>query len=138
MSRKFFIPIIAVFFLMLSVSLPLMQGVSYAEEEKFGGLGMSVAQIFDPDVENKMGSLVVLDVLEGTPAAERGIQKGDVITQIDGEPTKGKTFEHLILEKLRGKIGSKVDIVVERAGVKTPLNFNLTRVEITYKPEQKG
>lgn len=138
MNKKSFNPslIIAAIFLILSLSLPLTQKISYANQESFGGLGISVAQIFDPDIENKMGSLVVVNVLDGTPALASGIQRGDLITHIDGELTKGKLFKYLILEKLRGKIGSEVGISIERAGEKLPLYFRLTRVEITYIPDQ--
>ncbi len=135
MSKKNFISVIMVIFLILSVSL--IWNTSYAAEEKFGGLGMKVAQLFDPDAENKTGSLVVLDVLDGTPASKSGVRRGDVITHIDGELTKGRMFKYLILEKLRGETGSEVDISIERAGVKTPLNFTLIRIEITYTPEKE-
>ncbi|WP_028579888.1 PDZ domain-containing protein [Desulfogranum japonicum] len=135
MSKRTFIFIVAVIFLSLSFGSAL--SVAHAAEDKFGGLGLKVAQIYEQETGNHMGSLVVLDVLDGTPASKSGIQRGDVITHINGEPTKGKTFKYLIMEKLRGKIGSKADISIERAEVKAPLNFSLTRIEITYTPEQK-
>ncbi|QTA89523.1 PDZ domain-containing protein [Desulfonema magnum] len=126
-------------FLILSLSVPATQSLSVEEKsEKFGGLGMVVAQIFDQEVENHLGSLVVLGVLDGKPAASHGIQKGDIITHIDGELTKGMMFEDLILKKLRGPIGSKAALTVSRHGEKTPLNFNLTRIEIKYTPEKKA
>jgi len=135
MNKRTFISIVAVIFLSLSFGSAL--SVAHATEDKFGGLGLKVAQIYEQETENHMGSLVVLNVLDETPASKSGIQKGDVITHIDGEPIKGKTFKYLILEKLRGEIGSKTDITIERAGVNTPLNFSLTRIEIIYSPEQK-
>ncbi len=116
------------------LSFPFIWNASYATEEKFGGLGLVVAQLFEQDAENKMGSLVVLDVFDGNPASKCGVQRGDVITHIDGEITKGKMFKYLILEKLRGKTGSEVEILIERAGVKKPLHFTMTRNEITYTP----
>ena len=134
MSKGTFIFIVAVIF--LSLSFGSISNVAHAKEEKFGGLGLKVAQIYEQGTENHMGSLVVLDVFDGTPASKSGIQRGDVITHVSSEPTKGKTFKYLIMEKLRGKIGSKADILIERAGVKTPLNFSLTRIEIVV-PEQK-
>ena len=133
MNKIFFISFVAVIFLSLSSRAVL--SVAHATEVKFGGLGLKVAQIYDQETGNHMGSLVVLDVLDETPAAKSGIQKGDVITHIDGEPTKGKTFKYLILEKLRGETGSKTDISIERAGIKAPMDFSLTRIEIIYSSE---
>ena len=135
MNKITSISIVAVIFLTLSFWSAL--SVAHATENKFGGIGVKVSQIYDPDAKNNMGILVVLDVLDETPASKSGIQKGDLITHIDGEPTKGKTFKYLMLEKLRGEIGSKTDISIERARVKTPLNFSLTRIEIISPPEQK-
>jgi C-terminal processing protease CtpA/Prc len=136
MNKRVFIFIAAV--ILLSLSFGPVLSVAHATEDKFGGLGLKVAQIYEQETENHMGSLIVLDVLNETPASKSGIQKGDVITHIDGEPTKGKTFKYLILEKLRGEIGSKINITIERSGVKTPLKFSLARIEIIYSPEQKG
>ena len=136
MNKRIFTSLIAVIFLSLSFGSVLT--VAQATEDKFGGLGLRVSQIYDPDTEDHMGPLVIIEVIDGTPASKSGIQRGDIITHIDGEPTQGKTFRYLILEKLRGKIGSAADIAIERAGVQTPLNFSLTRIEIFPSPEQKA
>ena len=135
MNKRTFIAIVAVMFLSLSFGSAL--SVAHATEDKFGGLGLRVSQIYDSNTENHLGPLVVVELIDGTPASKSGIQRGDYITHIDDEPTKGKTFKYLIMEKLRGKIGSKADISIERAGVKTSLSFSLTRIEIIYSSEQK-
>ena len=135
MNKRTFVAIVAVMFLSLSFGSAL--SVAHATEDKFGGLGLRVSQIYDPDTEDHLGPLVVIGLIDATPASKSGIQSGDYITHIDGEPTKGKTFKYLIMEKLRGEIGSKADISIERVGVKTPLNFSLTRIEIIYSSEQK-
>ncbi len=136
MNKRFLLSIVATLFLSWSFGATL--SVTHATEDELGGLGLKVAQLFEPDTKNHMGPLVVLDVLDETPALKSGIQKGDIITQIDGEPTKGKQFGYLIMEKLRGKIGTHADISVERAGVKEPLNLSLVRVEITFSPAQES
>lgn len=136
MNKRSFISIVAVF--CLSLSLGSFVRSVHAAEDKFGGLGLRVSQIYDPTTEDHLGPLVVLDLLDETPASKSGIQRGDIITHIDGEPTKGKTFKYLIVEKLRGKIGSKTDIAIERAGAEAPLDFALTRIEINSSPEHKG
>ncbi|XOF32776.1 MAG: S41 family peptidase [Candidatus Electrothrix sp. YB6] len=136
MNKRISTSLIAVIF--LSLSLGSVFTVAQATKDTFGGLGLRVSQIYDPDTEDHLGPLVVLEVIDGTPASKSGIQRGDIITHIDGEPTQGKTFKYLILEKLRGEIGSAADIAIERAGVQTPLNFSLTRIEIVSSPEQKA
>ena len=108
MNKKSFISIVAVICLSLSLG-SFVKGV-HAAEDKFGGLGLRVSQIYDPDTEDHLGPLVVLELLDETPASKSGIQRGDFITHIDGEPTAGKTFKYLILEKLRGKVGSQSNV----------------------------
>ena len=135
MNKKIFISVIAGGFLWLAL-FSSFGPVSYAEEEQFGGIGISLSQIYDPDIENKMGELVVLDVFDGTPAFKHNILAGDIITHIDGEDVTGKEFGYLITKKLRGKTGSNIEITVKRPRVHQPLIFILTREKITYTPEK--
>jgi carboxyl-terminal processing protease len=102
-------------------------------EEKFGGIGIRVAQLLDPGAKNNAGSLVVLYVVDDGPASEAGIQKGDLITHIADAPTKGSKFEDLILTKLRGPVGSEVQLIIERHGIDKDLSFILKRTEIIFQ-----
>lgn len=74
---------------------------------KFGGLGI-VISIRD-------GWLTVIAPLDGTPAARAGVQAGDRILQIDGESTINLSLMDAV-NKLRGEVGTKVTIVLERKG----------------------
>lgn len=73
--------------------------------------------------------LQVVDVEKGSPAEEAGVQRKDIITTIDGSGTKDLLIDDSAT-LLRGPAGSKVGIVVRRAGATTPLDFILTRKEI--------
>lgn len=94
------------------------------QEEQHGsfyGLGITIQSI--------NGILTVISPIEGTPAYKAGLRAGDVISEIEGDPTKGKPTNQL-LKKLRGPKGTQVTITVEREGYNTPLHFTLTRDEI--------
>ena len=94
------------------------------QEEQHGsfyGLGITIQSI--------NGILTVISPIEGTPAYKAGLRAGDVISEIEGDPTKGKPTSQL-LKKLRGPKGTQVTITVEREGYNTPLHFTLTRDEI--------
>ena len=108
--------------------LLLFGGMSIAEE-KFGGVGLSVSQLFDPASKTKAGELVVLDVLSGTDAQTKGILRGDIITKIDKISTNDADFRTLI-SKLRGSIGSEVVLEIKRAGTQKTLTFKIKRSEI--------
>ena len=75
-------------------------------------------------------STVVLEVFEGSPAAKAGIRTGDKIVEVDGVAVGDGTSENAI-GKIRGALGSSVEVVVERRGAAAPLRFSLNRAEIT-------
>ncbi|MDD5454808.1 MAG: S41 family peptidase [Candidatus Ratteibacteria bacterium] len=76
--------------------------------------------------------VMVISPIEDTPAFRAGIESGDKITEIDGEPTKGwSTWK--AAQKLRGTPGTKVTIKVFREGEEDLLTFELTREVIHIK-----
>ncbi|MFH1887908.1 MAG: PDZ domain-containing protein [Pseudomonadota bacterium] len=100
-------------------------------QEKFGGLGLSVAQLYDPAAPGNRGPLIVLYALPGGPAQKAGISGGDIITHMDGDPTEGREFDELIRIRMRGPVGSKATLKIKRARTRETLSISLTRVEIS-------
>src|SRR6266849_3712583 len=90
---------------------------------EFGGLGIEVT------MEN--GVIMVVSPIDDTPASKAGIQPGDLIFALDGEPVQGLTLQEAV-EKMRGKVGSSIKISVRRAG-KDPFDVSLTREMIKVK-----
>ena len=84
----------------------------------FGGLGIEVTQ--------EEGFIKVVSPMDGTPAAEAGIESGDFITQVDGESLMGLTLDQAV-EKMRGPVGSELTITIVREGTTEPFDVTLTR-----------
>lgn len=80
------------------------------EEQGFGGVGLQV-------VPTITGELVVLNVLEETPASENGVLPGDLIFQVDDFPLQGSDFGVVVSEHLWGPVDSQVEIFYRRPGV---------------------
>lgn len=118
--------VIATFVIVVLLS-SLVFSHSYAEE-KAGGIGLMVTQTYDSQSDNKIGPLVVLYVIEGTPALQQGVEKGDIITHINGNPTAGKNFQDLVVNELRGPIGTTITLTIKRANQKEAIHARLTRV----------
>ncbi|HVO14004.1 MAG TPA: S41 family peptidase [Alphaproteobacteria bacterium] len=84
---------------------------------EFGGLGIEVT------MEN--GLVKVVSPIDDTPAARAGVKPGDFITHIDGTPVLGLSLADAV-EKMRGKVGTKIKITVRRPNSE-PLELTLTR-----------
>jgi carboxyl-terminal processing protease len=87
----------------------------------FGGLGIEIT------VKDRM--LTVVAPIDGTPAERAGIQPGDRIVKIEGQPTKDMTLMDAV-RKLRGPKGSKVTISILREGSPEPMDIPLVRETI--------
>jgi carboxyl-terminal processing protease len=105
-----------------------------ARGEEFGGFGLVVAQLFDGDAAGHMGEIVVLHVPRESGAYKAGIRAGDVIVEVDGVKTAGNAFGDIVLNRLRGKVGSSSNLKVRRAPEGTILAFDVVRTRITYAP----
>ena len=85
---------------------------------EFGGLGIEVT------MEN--GLVKVVSPIDDTPAFRAGIQSGDYIVKIDDEAVMGLTLSDAV-EKMRGKVGTPIDVVIRREGEDAPLDITIVR-----------
>ncbi len=91
------------------------------QTDKFGGIGVSV------DIDSSVMLPYIVDILSAKPGAMAGLRSGDHIISINGWKTKGKSQEQ-VAGKLRGRVGSKVDMVIDRGG--KDVNFEMKREHI--------
>ena len=97
------------------------------QEGKYYGVGMQIGQR-----PGKLGKLVVVVVspIPGSPAFRAGLRPGDVIAKVNGQSTEGMNTIQ-VAEKLKGPKGTQVHITVTREGYDQPLEFDITRDEIS-------
>lgn len=86
-----------------------------------GGVGI--------EVRWEQGVAVIWNVVERSPAANAGIQRGDVLTRVDGaEPANGDTAA---LERmLRGDVGSNVSLEIVNPESGSARTYDLVREEV--------
>ena len=94
----------------------------------FAGVGLVVGMLD--------GHLTVISPIDGGPAERAGIQPLDRIVAVDKEKTEYLTLEE-ILQRLRGNLGSIVNLSVFRKGNINELNFVLEREEIRVESVEK-
>ena len=87
----------------------------------FEGVGISFQIVSD--------TIVVQSVISGGPSEKVGIEVGDKLIRIDGEPATGDSINNnFVFKHLRGKKGTVVHIDVLRQG--TLYNFEITRDKV--------
>ncbi|TVQ92742.1 MAG: PDZ domain-containing protein [Deltaproteobacteria bacterium] len=92
---------------------------------EFGGLGITIVQ--------RQGQLTIDYPLPDTPASEAGLQADDRIVRIDGESTINMSLQEAV-GRLRGPVGSAVQLVIERDAELEPLSVRLVRARIKINP----
>ncbi|NNG03815.1 MAG: S41 family peptidase [Inquilinus sp.] len=89
----------------------------------FGGLGIEVT------MEN--GLVRVVTPMDDTPAARAGLEAGDLISHLDGEPVLGLTLNDAV-DRMRGKVGEDILLTILR-GDEEPFDVTLTRAVINIQ-----
>ncbi|MDS1139284.1 S41 family peptidase [Pusillimonas sp. SM2304] len=84
----------------------------------FGGLGIEIG--------SEDGMPKVISPIEDTPAARAGILAGDLITHIDGKPTKGMTLNEAI-KLMRGEPKTAIVLTIKRQDNEKPIVVNIVR-----------
>jgi len=104
-----------------SVVLPPSSYAEFNENTRgrFAGVGIVIG------IRDKQ--LTIISLMEGGPAERAGLQIGDQVKEIDGESTKKMSLS-AIMQGLRGEIGSRMDLTVERSGKE--ITYELQREDI--------
>jgi carboxyl-terminal processing protease len=79
------------------------------------------------------GLVKVVSPIDDTPAFRAGIEAGDLITHIDGEPVMGLTLGEAV-ERMRGPVNSEIELRILRENRDEPFAVNLERAIIKISP----
>jgi carboxyl-terminal processing protease len=108
--------------------IPKQDLASVTENMKgdFIGIGVSFYTYKD--------TITVIRPIEGGPSFRAGILAGDRILMADNDTILGDTWgQDKVIERLRGKNKSKVQLKIKRSGVDSLLNFEIIRAEVPIK-----
>ncbi len=105
-------------------------------ESSFEGIGA--------EIRAEDGKIVVVSPIKGSPSESAGIKPNDRIRSVDGKSLDGMTASEAVTH-IRGKKGSKAELVIERPGEQGVLNISLVRdtipIETVYSemlPDKMG
>ncbi|HEX9864676.1 MAG TPA: S41 family peptidase [Acidimicrobiia bacterium] len=107
------------------------------EEEQEGeieGIGALVRAEDSSSGENVLCSVIsetcrmlILSTIAGTPAERAGLQRDDIIVEVDGQDIRGQTIDE-VTANVRGPAGTDVTLKVDRAG--TVFDVAITRAAV--------
>jgi carboxyl-terminal processing protease len=88
----------------------------------FEGIGATVRL-------DELGRLIIAEPFVGRPAAEAGLQRGDVVLAVDGQSLRGfSLYESVML--IRGRAGTTVILTILREGTSEPFDVEVVRAKI--------
>lgn len=96
----------------------------FMQTGQYGGIGALIRTI-----DKK---IVIAEPYEDSPALKAGLQAGDIITEVNGKSTEGKTTED-ISKILKGQPNTEVKIVISRPGTEKKIEKTIVREEIKVK-----
>jgi len=99
------------------------QDMGVQTKGEFGGLGIEVT------MEN--GLVKVVSPIDDTPAFRAGVQAGDLVSHLDGDPVLGLTLAEAV-EKMRGPVNTDIVLTIRRAG-RESFDVTITRDIITVQ-----
>ena len=103
----------------------LLSAAELRVDEQFAGnryVGLHIALGFKQDAKRP----VIMQVLEGGPAARAGVKEGDLLEEIDGAGTEGLAVKNAV-ERLRGPEGTPVTIRVRQPKSAESRVYTITR-----------
>lgn len=102
---------------------------SYMDEKEFGDMQITTRGEFGGlgiEVTMDEGLIKVVSPIDDTPAFRAGVQAGDYITHLDGTPIIGMSLNEAV-DKMRGKVGTPIELTIHREGLTEPLKLTINR-----------
>jgi carboxyl-terminal processing protease len=90
----------------------------------YSGVGMTV--------QMKERLVTIVNLFEGSPAAQAGIKEGDIVLSVDGVSTEGQTLDEVV-GGIKGKAGTEVTLAMYRP----PLPAATTTTEVSGEGERE-
>jgi len=98
-----------------------IEGFRYITDGKYNGIGAIIRKIDD--------YITITEPYDNCPAQKAGLKAGDIVLEIDGKPTKGRSTDD-VSAILKGFPGTEVILTIKRPGETKDLKITLVRDEV--------
>jgi len=107
-----------------------MEDLNDTTSGRFGGVGLYISKPLEAKPDGTPPFVEVASPIEDTPGWRAGINPGDLIVEINGEPTDILSMD-TVLSRLRGVPGTDVTLLIRRgAGLEFPVVLTRAVIEV--------
>jgi len=120
---------------------------TYMDQEEAGSFHENISSSFEgigAEIREEEGKIIIVSPMKNSPAEKAGLKPNDVIISVDGKTLSGLKVSEAVLH-IRGKKGSKAELVIQRAGqtgeMTVPIIRDTIPVETVYhemRPDNMG
>ncbi|WP_026694930.1 S41 family peptidase [Peribacillus kribbensis] len=115
----------------------------YMDEDQAKNFHETISSSFEgigAEVQQKGNQISIVSPIKGSPAEQAGLKPNDIVLSVDGKKLEGMTANEAVL-LIRGKKGTKVDLLIQREGTSQPISVSITRdtipIETVYAKMDK-
>lgn len=101
-----------------------LESYRISTEGTYNGIG-AISKEIEKDI-------TITNIIEGGPAQKAGLKVGDIIREVNGDSTEGRSNEDMI-QIIRGFPGSNVNLSIERKGQADTKVYSLDRAQVSLK-----
>lgn len=120
---------------------------TYMDQQEANSFHENISSSFEgigAEIREEEGKIVIVSPMKNSPAEKAGLKPNDVIVSVDGKKLSGMKVSEAVLH-IRGKKGSKAELVIERAGQSGEMTVPIVRdtipLETVYhemRPDNMG
>ena len=104
----------------------------YMSDDEAKSFHSSISSSFEgigAEIQEKDSHILIVSPLKGSPAEKAGLKPNDMIISVNGKSLQGMNSTQAVT-LIRGKKGTKVELMIQRAGTDTPVKVPIVRDEI--------
>ncbi|WP_272942197.1 S41 family peptidase [Bacillus methanolicus] len=101
----------------------------YMNEKEAASFHQSISSSFEgigAEIQEKDGQIVIVSPLKGSPAEKAGLKPNDIVLSVDGKSLQGMSSTKAVT-LIRGKKGTKVELMIKRPGIDEPIKMSIVR-----------
>jgi carboxyl-terminal processing protease len=112
-----------------SLGDPYSDYMSSTESKSFHNSISSSFEGIGAEIQEKDAHIVIVSPIKGSPAEKAGLKPNDVIISVNGKSLQGKSSTQAVA-LIRGKKGTKVNLIIQRPGTEAPVKVSVVRDQI--------